>query len=92
MRSGGWLLVALAALVLIAASADFGFSVHMGIVAAAALAVMVVTLRKADDAQLAGLPFARQPDETRQFIRINISRDSDTFPCPTGLNRERSSL
>ena len=65
MRSGGWLLVALAALVLIAASADFGFSVHMGIVAAAALAVMVVTLRKADDAQLAGLPFARQPDETR---------------------------
>ncbi|WP_205481739.1 cytochrome-c oxidase, cbb3-type subunit I [Sphingomonas arenae] len=65
MRSGGWLLVALAALVMIAASADFGFSVHMGIVAAAALAVVVVTLRKADDAQLAGLPFSRQPDETR---------------------------
>ena len=54
MRSGGWLLVALAALMMIAVSADFGFSVHMGIVAAAALAVMVFTLRKADDAMLTG--------------------------------------
>lgn len=59
IRSGGWLLVALAALMMIAASVDFGFSVHMGIVAAAALAVMVVTLRKADDGQLAGFATPR---------------------------------
>ena len=65
MRSGGWLLVALAALMMIAVSADFGFSVHMGIVAAAALAVMVFTLRKADDAMLTGQVAKRSPHETR---------------------------
>src|SRR5688572_29966887 len=47
-RAGGWLLIAMLAVLAIAVSADFGFSVHMAIVAAAALGVMVLTLRNAD--------------------------------------------
>ncbi len=42
------MLIALLALAAIAASLDFGFSVHLGIIAAAALALMVHTLRSAD--------------------------------------------
>lgn len=48
LKSGGWLAVVLVAVLAIAASADFGFSVHMGIVAAAALLAMAATLGKAD--------------------------------------------
>jgi cytochrome c oxidase cbb3-type subunit 1 len=48
LKSGGWLAVVLIAVVAIAASADFGFSVHIGIVAAAALLAMAATLGKAD--------------------------------------------
>src|SRR5688500_877983 len=48
MKSGGWLLAALLAMLAVAVSADFGFSVHMTIVALAALAAMAVTLRRAD--------------------------------------------
>ena len=49
MKAGGWLLVAVTALLLVAASADFGFSVHMSIVATAALGLMIYTMRSADD-------------------------------------------
>ena len=47
-KTGGWLLIAFVALLTIAVSSDFGFSVHMAIVAVAAAAVMIVTLRRAD--------------------------------------------
>jgi cytochrome c oxidase cbb3-type subunit I len=47
-KTGGWLLVALAAVLTIAVSSDFGFSVHLAIIAAAAFAVMIVTMRRAD--------------------------------------------
>src|SRR5687767_7843947 len=48
MKRGGWLLVALLALAAVAVSADWGFSVHMGIVAAAALVGLWYTLSRAD--------------------------------------------
>ncbi len=48
LKSGGWLLIGLIAVLTIAASADFGFSVHLAIVAAAAFAMLIVTLRNAD--------------------------------------------
>ena len=35
-KSGGWLLISFLAILAIAVSSDFGFSVHMGIVAVAA--------------------------------------------------------
>jgi cytochrome c oxidase cbb3-type subunit 1 len=50
MKSGGWLVLAAFAAGL---SADFGFAVHMSIVAAAAFAVLAVTLRQADYQALA---------------------------------------
>jgi cytochrome c oxidase cbb3-type subunit I len=48
IKTGGWLLIALAAVLAIAVSADFGFSVHLAIIAIAAFAVMVVTMQRAD--------------------------------------------
>jgi len=48
MKSGGWLLVAVVAALLIAVSADWAFSVQLCIVAAAALIAMVATIRGAD--------------------------------------------
>jgi cytochrome c oxidase cbb3-type subunit 1 len=64
MKSGGWLLVAILATLAIMASADFGFSVHLAIIAAAALAAMVWTLRSADyEALLSGVP--RPADQSR---------------------------
>ena len=48
MKSGGWLLAALLALAAAAAAVDFGFAVHMGIVAIAALIALAVTVSRAD--------------------------------------------
>jgi cytochrome c oxidase cbb3-type subunit 1 len=53
MKSGGWLLIALVAVIAMAASADFGFTVHLGIIAAAAFACLLVTLKNADYGALA---------------------------------------
>src|SRR5687768_5206575 len=53
MKSGGWLLVALVAVMAMAASADFGFTFHLGIIAVAAFACLVMTLKKADYGALA---------------------------------------
>ncbi|MGZ8344530.1 MAG: cytochrome-c oxidase, cbb3-type subunit I [Allosphingosinicella sp.] len=53
MKSGGWLLIALVACLAMAASADFGFTMHLGIIAAAAFVCLVVTLKKADYGALA---------------------------------------
>ena len=47
-RSGGYLLVAIVAALLIAVSADFGFSVHLSIIAIAAMLAVVFTLRNAN--------------------------------------------
>jgi cytochrome c oxidase cbb3-type subunit 1 len=64
IKTGGWLLVAIIAILAIAGSADFGFSVHLAIIAAAALLVMVVTLRTADyDALILGV--RRSADQSR---------------------------
>jgi len=48
MKSGGWLAIALIALFAAAASADWGFSVHMSIVVIAALLTIAVTITRAD--------------------------------------------
>jgi cytochrome c oxidase cbb3-type subunit 1 len=48
MKSGGWLLVALLAVTAVALSTDWGFSVHMTIVAVAALIALWVTISRAD--------------------------------------------
>ena len=48
LKSGGWLLIAVLALAAVAASADWGFSVHMTIVAAAAMICLWWTLTRAD--------------------------------------------
>lgn len=66
MKSGGWLLVALIAVMAMAASADFGFTVHLGIIAAAALACLVVTLKRADYGALA-LGLAREPVDQGRY-------------------------
>ena len=64
LKSGGWLLLAIMATLAIMASADFGFSVHLAIVAAAAFAALVYTLRSADfSATFPGGP--PQADQTR---------------------------
>jgi cytochrome c oxidase cbb3-type subunit 1 len=47
-RTGGWLLIAFVAVLTIAVSSDFGFSVHMAIIAAAAFLAMVYTMRNAN--------------------------------------------
>ena len=46
-RSGGLLAVAIVATLLATLSADFGFSVHLGIIAAAAMLAMIFTLKNA---------------------------------------------
>jgi cytochrome c oxidase cbb3-type subunit 1 len=57
MKSGGWLLIAMVAVLTIAASADFGFSVHLAIIAIAAAAMLIYTLRSADyEAIATGVP------------------------------------
>ncbi len=47
-RAGGWLVLALLALVFMALSVDSGFAVHMGIMMAAAMIALYVTLTKTD--------------------------------------------
>ena len=53
MRAGTWFAVALLAFWGLAQSVDPGFTVHMGIIGAAALLVAVITLRGADYAAIA---------------------------------------
>ncbi|TNE39722.1 MAG: cytochrome-c oxidase, cbb3-type subunit I [Sphingomonadales bacterium] len=48
LRAGGWLLVALLAFSALVLSADGGFAVHMGIVTAAALLMLWLTISRAD--------------------------------------------
>ena len=62
VRTGGWLLIAFVAVLTIAVSSDFGFSVHMAIVAAAAFLAMVYTMRNANYDPLA---VVHGPDPSR---------------------------
>ncbi|MEJ6011832.1 cytochrome-c oxidase, cbb3-type subunit I [Novosphingobium aquae] len=55
-RAGLWLVVLFFAIVAVAASADWGFAVHMGIVALAALIALVFVLRGADYTGAAPVP------------------------------------
>jgi cytochrome c oxidase cbb3-type subunit 1 len=48
LKTGGWLLLAVIAFLLIPLAADGGFAFHLGIVAVAALIAMVATLKGAD--------------------------------------------
>ena len=61
-KTGGWLLIAFVALLTIAVSSDFGFSVHMAIVAGAAFLAMVYTMRNANYDPLA---VVHGPDPSR---------------------------
>jgi cytochrome c oxidase cbb3-type subunit I len=65
MKTGGWLLVALIAFAGLVAAADTGFAVHMGIVAAAALLMMWLTMRGADYAAIARGILKAPADEGR---------------------------
>ncbi len=55
-RAGLWLVVLFLAIAAVAASADWGFAVHMGIVALAALIALVFALRGADYTGAAPVP------------------------------------
>lgn len=65
MKAGGWMLVAVLALLAVAVSADWGFSVHMGIVAVAALVALWMMIDRADYASLARGIVPDRPDESR---------------------------
>ncbi|MCW3796420.1 cytochrome-c oxidase, cbb3-type subunit I [Sphingomonas sp. BN140010] len=65
LKSGGWLLVAVIAVIAVAASADFGFSVHMAIVAIAALLAMTAGLQKANYFAFATAAAPRKADHSR---------------------------
>ena len=62
LRTGGWLLIAFVAVLTIAVSSDFGFSVHMAIVAGAAFLAMAHMLRTANYDPLA---VVHGPDPSR---------------------------
>ncbi len=75
MKCGGWLLVALVAVMAMAASADFGFTVHLGIVAAAAFACLLLTLKRADYGAIAQglrLPPADQSRYDDEIVRWGV--------------------
>jgi cytochrome c oxidase cbb3-type subunit 1 len=63
MKGGGWLLVAIVAIFLAAAAADSGFSIHMVIVALAALIACWMTVSRADYAGLARGVTVRPADQ-----------------------------
>jgi len=65
MKSGGWLLVAVGAALLAAFAADFGFSVHLAIIAIAALAAMVATVTRADYSLFGSGAEILRPDQGR---------------------------
>ncbi|MGE0179026.1 MAG: cytochrome-c oxidase, cbb3-type subunit I [Sphingomonas sp.] len=64
-KTFGWFGVAVVALLLAAVSADWGFSVHMGIVIIAALLATAATMRRADYAALARGLSPAPPDQGR---------------------------
>jgi cytochrome c oxidase cbb3-type subunit 1 len=71
-KSGSLLLVAIVATMLIAVSADFGFSVHLAIIAAAAFIAMIYTLRNGDYDPLASPKAADQSRYDDDPIRWGV--------------------
>ncbi len=65
MKSGGWLAVVVLAVAAAAAAADWGFAVHMGIVAVAALIALGVMITRTDYAGHSELRPPAAPDEGR---------------------------
>ncbi|MDT9598506.1 cytochrome-c oxidase, cbb3-type subunit I [Sphingosinicella rhizophila] len=65
LRSFGWLAVVVIALLAMAVSADFGFSVHLGIVGLAALLAMIITTNRTDFGALAQGLVRTAADESR---------------------------
>jgi len=63
-RAGIWLAALLIAILAVAAAADTGFAIHMGIVAAACLVGLWFTLTKTDYSALAH-GFSAAPDQSR---------------------------
>jgi cytochrome c oxidase cbb3-type subunit 1 len=63
MKCGGWLLAAIVAIFLAAAASDGGFSVHMSIVAAAALIACAMTARRAGNPAPVRADLGRYDDE-----------------------------
>ncbi len=71
-RTGSLLLVVFVATLLIAVSADFGFSVHLAIIAAAAFIAMIFTLRNGDYDPLAAPKGANQSRYDDDPIRWGV--------------------
>jgi len=75
MKSGGWLLLAVVAACLIGVSADWAFSVQLGIVALAALAALAATLKRADWTALAAGVKPKPADQGRYddgIVRMGV--------------------
>jgi cytochrome c oxidase cbb3-type subunit 1 len=64
-KVGGWMLVAVLAVLAAAAAADWGFAVHMIIVAAAALVTLWITIERTDYAAIARTAVSDGPDQSR---------------------------
>jgi cytochrome c oxidase cbb3-type subunit 1 len=64
MRAGAWLFIAILAILASALAADFGFAVHMGIVAIAAFFALIAALRGPDWTALVNGTI-RAPDQSR---------------------------
>jgi len=65
IKAGGWLAVALIALIALATAADQGFAVHMGIVCASALIALWITIGRADYAAIANGILKAPADQSR---------------------------
>ena len=75
LKTGGWLALAVVAFMLIPLAADSAFAVHLGIVSAAAMIAMVVTLKGADWGGLTrGLlpPAADQGRYDDDMVRLGV--------------------
>lgn len=64
-KVGGWMLVAVLAVLAAAVAADWGFAVHMIIVAVAALVTLWVTIERTDYAAIARTAVSDGPDQSR---------------------------
>jgi cytochrome c oxidase cbb3-type subunit 1 len=65
-RAGGWLILAFLAIIGVALSVDSGFTVHMTIIATAALIALWVTVSKADYAAI-GRGILKVPDDQGKY-------------------------
>lgn len=78
MKAGGWLFVAIVAAFLMPIATDFGFQVHLGIIAAAALIAVAVTVKTADYGAIAH-PFQWGSERTGPDLARVGGRYSDQW-------------